>query len=114
MVSTNQNNVKMKEAKKIRLDIDLISEELYQMILEEFQEQHPEIGDATIDDWEITAIAEGDQEDELDRAEIQDTTNKLYRLLVNSEDSEAETMVGYLAQFKEYWETGTPMDEQEA
>jgi hypothetical protein len=48
----------MKEAKKIRLDIDLISDELYQMLLKEFREQHPEIGDACIDEWEITGIVE--------------------------------------------------------
>jgi hypothetical protein len=37
----------------IQLDIDLISEELYLLILEEFKNQHPDVGD--LDNWVIKA-----------------------------------------------------------
>jgi hypothetical protein len=42
----------------ISLDIDLISEELYQLLLQEFHNQHPEIGDSSLDNWTITADVE--------------------------------------------------------
>jgi hypothetical protein len=42
----------------ISLDIDLISEELYQLLLNEFYKQHPEIGDSSLDNWTITADVE--------------------------------------------------------
>jgi len=44
--------------KSISLDIDLISEELYQLLLQEFYNQHPEIADSTLDNWTITADVE--------------------------------------------------------
>lgn len=40
----------------IKLDIDLISEELYILILEEFKKQHPNVGD--LDNWVIKADTE--------------------------------------------------------
>jgi hypothetical protein len=42
----------------ISLDIDLISEELYQLLLQEFYNQHPEIGNSSLDNWSITADVE--------------------------------------------------------
>lgn len=42
----------------ISLDIDLISEELYQLLLQEFYNQHPEIGNSSLDNWTITADVE--------------------------------------------------------
>jgi hypothetical protein len=42
--------------KTIELDIDLISEELYLLILEEFKNQHPNVGD--LDNWVIKADIE--------------------------------------------------------
>jgi hypothetical protein len=42
--------------KTIELDIDLISEELYLLILEEFKNQHPNVGD--LDNWVIKADVE--------------------------------------------------------
>ena len=43
----------------IELDIDLISEELYLLLLEEFKKQHPSVGN--LDNWVIKA----DKEEEL-------------------------------------------------
>lgn len=40
----------------IQLDIDLISEELYLLLLEEFKKQHPNVGD--LDNWVIKADTE--------------------------------------------------------
>ena len=40
----------------IQLNIDLISEELYLLILEEFRKQHPNVGD--LDNWVIKADTE--------------------------------------------------------
>lgn len=40
----------------IQLDIDLISEELYLLILEEFRKQHPNVG--YLDNWVIKADTE--------------------------------------------------------
>ena len=40
----------------IELNIDLISEELYLLILEEFRKQHPNVGD--LDNWVIKADTE--------------------------------------------------------
>ena len=42
--------------KKIQLDIDLISEELYLLILKEFKKQYPNVGD--LDNWVIKADTE--------------------------------------------------------
>ena len=42
----------------ISLDIDLISEELYQLLLQEFYKQYPEIEDSSLDNWTITADVE--------------------------------------------------------
>ena len=42
----------------IQLDIDLISEELYLLILEEFNKQHPNVGD--LDNWVIKADTDED------------------------------------------------------
>jgi FtsZ-binding cell division protein ZapB len=42
--------------KKIKLDIDLITEELYKLLIEEFKEQNG-LADCTIDEIEINAIA---------------------------------------------------------
>ena len=42
--------------KTIELNIDLISEELYLLILEEFRKQHPNVGD--LDNWVIKADTE--------------------------------------------------------
>lgn len=42
----------------ISLDIDLISEELYQLLLQEFYKQHPKIEDSSLDNWTITADVE--------------------------------------------------------
>jgi hypothetical protein len=44
--------------KKLRLDVDLISEELYNLILKEFKEQNPDCKDNNLDDIEITCIVE--------------------------------------------------------
>ena len=44
--------------KKLRLDIDLISEELYQLILKEFKEQNSSCISNTLTDIEITCIVE--------------------------------------------------------
>lgn len=45
--------------KKIKLDIDLISEELYLLIYTEFKIQHPELYDSVnLVEWEITAEVE--------------------------------------------------------
>ena len=38
---------------KVRLDIDLISEELYNLLLEEFKKQFGDVG--TFEEWELTA-----------------------------------------------------------
>lgn len=47
------------EKTKIKLDIDLISEELYQMIIAEFRSQHPELSDSiNLVEWEVTAEVE--------------------------------------------------------
>lgn len=40
----------------IELDIDLISEELYLLILDEFKNQHPDVGN--LDNWVIKADTE--------------------------------------------------------
>jgi len=42
----------------IELDIDLISEELYLLLLEEFKNQHPDVGD--LDNWVIKADTDED------------------------------------------------------
>ena len=43
----------------IRLDIDLISEELYKLIIAEFKNQHPYLNDSiNLVEWEITAEVE--------------------------------------------------------
>ena len=42
----------------IQLDIDLISEELYLLILKEFRKQHPNVGD--LDNWVIKADTDED------------------------------------------------------
>ena len=42
-----------KTMQTIQLNIDLISEELYLLILEEFKKQHPNVGD--LDNWVIKA-----------------------------------------------------------
>jgi hypothetical protein len=39
----------------IFLDIDLISEELYQLLLEEFYRQNPKVKNDTLDNWIISA-----------------------------------------------------------
>lgn len=44
--------------KTIELDIDLISEELYLLLLEEFRKQHPNAGD--LDNWVIKADTDED------------------------------------------------------
>lgn len=47
------------EKRKIKLDIDLISEELYQLVVTEFRTQHPELSDSiNLVEWEITAEVE--------------------------------------------------------
>lgn len=47
------------ENRKIKLDIDLISEELYQLVVAEFKSQHPELSDSiNLVEWEITAEVE--------------------------------------------------------
>jgi hypothetical protein len=44
---------------KIRLDIDLISEELYKLIIAEFKSQHPYLHDSiNLVEWKITAEVE--------------------------------------------------------
>ena len=44
---------------KIRLDIDLISEDLYKLIIAEFKAQHPYLNDSiNLVEWEITAEVE--------------------------------------------------------
>lgn len=44
---------------KIRLDIDLISEDLYKLIIAEFKTQHPYLNDSiNLVEWEITAEVE--------------------------------------------------------
>jgi hypothetical protein len=44
---------------KIRLDIDLISEELYKLIIAEFKTQHPYLNESiNLVEWEITAEVE--------------------------------------------------------
>jgi hypothetical protein len=44
----------------LKLDIDLISEELYSLILKEFKDQHPAYAVNAITDWEITCIVDED------------------------------------------------------
>jgi hypothetical protein len=44
--------------KKLNLDIDLISEELYNLLLKEFKEQNPDCVDNTLTDIEITCVVE--------------------------------------------------------
>lgn len=39
----------------IFLDVDLISEELYQLLLEEFYRQNPKIENNILDNWIISA-----------------------------------------------------------
>jgi len=47
------------ERRKIKLDIDLISEELYLLIYAEFAIQHPELNESiNLVEWEITAEVE--------------------------------------------------------
>jgi hypothetical protein len=44
---------------KIRLDIDLISEDLYKLIIAEFKTQHPYLNESiNLVEWEITAEVE--------------------------------------------------------
>jgi len=44
---------------KIRLDIDLISEDLYKLIIAEYKTQHPYLNDSiNLVEWEITAEVE--------------------------------------------------------
>ena len=44
---------------KIRLDIDLISEDLYKLIIAEFKTQHPYLNDSiNLVEWKITAEVE--------------------------------------------------------
>lgn len=46
-------------SRKIKLDIDLISEELYQMVIAEFKSQYPDLSDSiNLVEWEITAEVE--------------------------------------------------------
>ena len=56
------------------------------------------------------------QEDEIRQIEIENEIvtllDKLYVVLMKSDRIEAEEQLGHIAQFKEFWETGTPMDEQ--
>lgn len=43
----------------IRLDIDLISEELYKLIIAEFRTQHPYLNESiNLVEWEVTAEVE--------------------------------------------------------
>lgn len=44
--------------KTVNLDVDLISEELYQLLLQEFYNQHPEVADGSFDNWTISAEVE--------------------------------------------------------
>ena len=47
------------EKQIIRLDIDLISEDLYKLIIAEFKTQHPYLNDSiNLVEWEITAEVE--------------------------------------------------------
>ena len=52
--------IKLNKMKKLRLDIDLISEELYKLILEEFKEQNSSCITNTLTDIEITCIVENE------------------------------------------------------
>ena len=45
---------------KLTLDIDLISEELYSLILKEFKEQHPAYAVNNLIDWEVTCVVDED------------------------------------------------------
>ena len=40
--------------KTLRLDIDLISDELYSLLLKEFKEQNPDHANDNLTDWELT------------------------------------------------------------
>lgn len=47
------------EKQIIRLDIDLISEELYKLIIAEFRTQHPYLNESiNLVEWEVTAEVE--------------------------------------------------------
>jgi hypothetical protein len=48
--------------KKLRLDIDLISESLYQLILEEFKEQNSSFIGNTLTNIEITCNVENEKQ----------------------------------------------------
>jgi hypothetical protein len=39
----------------VRLDVDLISDHLYELLLAEFYNQNPEVGECCFDEWTITA-----------------------------------------------------------
>lgn len=58
------------------------------------------------------------QEEESRQIEIENEImlclNKLYFLLQESDKIEAEEQLGYVAQWKVFWEDGIPIDEQEA
>lgn len=44
-----------KPNKVVRLDIDLISDELYELLLTEFYNQNPDVDECCFDNWNITA-----------------------------------------------------------
>lgn len=39
----------------VRLDVDAISDHLYELLLAEFYNQNPEVGECCFDEWNITA-----------------------------------------------------------